>query len=141
VYVATLPTENDTDCQEVDYDGETLYVCNGTLYRPALLNDSVVYEIVSEPDEVIDPDGETITKVAPEPTLEATGDLRLTTPRMKGERVRQLQEALAALGYNVGTKDGIFGPAADNVVRKYQANVGLEVTGVVDQATTNALGL
>ncbi|MEO0822012.1 MAG: hypothetical protein AAF074_16490 [Pseudomonadota bacterium] len=48
VYVATLP--DDKACEEVDLDGETLYLCDGVLYRATYYEDELVYEIVTEPE-------------------------------------------------------------------------------------------
>lgn len=47
----------------------------------------------------------------------------------KGKTVKMLQTKLAALGYDVGTIDGVFGAKTDAAVRKLQANVGLVVDG------------
>jgi hypothetical protein len=44
----------DEKCVEIEADGETAYVCDGVLYRATYYNDELVYEIVSEPGEVID---------------------------------------------------------------------------------------
>ncbi|OQW55440.1 MAG: hypothetical protein A4S17_06165 [Proteobacteria bacterium HN_bin10] len=56
-----------------------------------------------------------------------------------GERVRELQRALAELGYPVGAADGIFGPATRRAVVNFQNEHGLETTGAVDQATQAAI--
>ncbi|MFB2920615.1 peptidoglycan-binding protein [Aerosakkonema funiforme] len=66
--------------------------------------------------------------------------LRLQQPFMQGEDVRQLQEALIKAGYQVDT-DGIFGPATDKAVRKFQQDKNLTVDGVVGMQTLTALGL
>lgn len=59
----------------------------------------------------------------------------------KGEGVRQLQEALAARGYDLGTVDGKFGPTTAQRVRDYQQAEGLPVTGVADAAMLSTLGV
>ena len=59
-----------------------------------------------------------------------------------GEPVRALQQALIRVG--VGVKygvDGHFGSATRASVKAFQAYKGLPVTGVVDRATAQALGL
>jgi murein L,D-transpeptidase YcbB/YkuD len=46
-----------------------------------------------------------------------------------GEAVRDLQQALSALGYPVKA-DGLFGPATERAVRAFQRDHGLGVDGV-----------
>lgn len=60
---------------------------------------------------------------------------------MDGEpdsRVRQLQNRLSSLGYNL-VADGRFGPATDVAVRAFQRDRGLKEDGKVGDATTGAL--
>jgi len=56
----------------------------------------------------------------------------------KGEEVRQVQEALVALGYST-TIDGKFGPATAQAVKSFQASSDLTDDGVVGPATLSAL--
>ncbi|MBK0399123.1 peptidoglycan-binding protein [Limibaculum sp. M0105] len=128
VYVASLPSE----CEKVLYEGETLYLCDGVLYRATYYKDEMVYEIVSD---------ETVQAVAAPAGGGGTGGLALTSPMMVGEAVRALQRALTDAGYDVGAIDGTFGPGTDRAVRAFQSDQGLPVTGVVDAATAAALGL
>jgi hypothetical protein len=55
--------------------------------------------------------------------------------------VSQVQAALARKGYYHGAVDGSMGPATRSAIRQYQLNHGLEVTGQVDQAVMNKLGV
>ena len=57
-----------------------------------------------------------------------------------GTRVSVLQQALLAAGITV-VVDGSFGSATETAVRTFQTNEGLTVTGVVDAATADALGI
>ncbi|WP_312304025.1 peptidoglycan-binding domain-containing protein [Pulveribacter sp.] len=53
--------------------------------------------------------------------------------------VREAQERLNALGYNVGTPDGSAGPKTARALREFQQAQGLPVTGRLDTATAGAL--
>lgn len=78
-------------------------------------------------------------KGAEEEVEVSTEDLRFGS---RGEAVRQLQEALMSLGYDVGknTKaDGIFGAATEAGVKSFQKGNGLSVTGVWTDADQEAL--
>ena len=57
-----------------------------------------------------------------------------------GNTVKQLQQALLDAGVTVrGGADGIFGPATAEALKSFQTSQGLPATGVVDQATAEAL--
>ena len=58
-----------------------------------------------------------------------------------GENVRQLQLGLISLGYDVGKTgaDSKYGPATKAAVSKFQADEGLEVTGIWSVFEQNAL--
>jgi peptidoglycan hydrolase-like protein with peptidoglycan-binding domain len=60
---------------------------------------------------------------------------------MRGEAVREVQEALVETGYDVGGIDAIFGPGTDAALRQFQADNGLQADGVVGDETAAALGL
>jgi len=53
--------------------------------------------------------------------------------------VREAQERLNALGYNVGAPDGAAGPKTAKALRDFQQQQGLPVTGRLDTATAGAL--
>jgi peptidoglycan hydrolase-like protein with peptidoglycan-binding domain len=57
----------------------------------------------------------------------------------EGGSVELLQQALAALGYEVGTPDGVFGPGTEEAVKQFQADTGLDADGVAGPATLSAL--
>lgn len=67
--------------------------------------------------------------------------LRLTDPLTRGDRVRRLQQALAAKGFAVGSADGIYGPQTAHAVRLFQAAKGLVADGEAGPRTLKALGL
>ena len=85
----------------------------------------------------------------PSTTLTTTTSSTPTTPATlpedvvlrrgaKGVAVRQVQEALVALGYST-TIDGKFGPATAQAVKSFQASSDLTDDGVVGPATLSAL--
>ena len=55
--------------------------------------------------------------------------------------VGEVQSALSREGYYSGAVDGTLGPETRNALRRYQRDRGLAVTGRVDRATMNALGV
>lgn len=62
------------------------------------------------------------------------------TPSEPAVSVAQVQERLLALGYvEAGWVDGIFSARTDSAVRHFQYLNGLEITGMVDEATLAAL--
>ncbi|MGH3038015.1 MAG: peptidoglycan-binding domain-containing protein [Gaiellaceae bacterium] len=70
------------------------------------------------------------TQVVPEGEALTQGD--------SGGRVRQLQRALAALGYEV-TSDGEYGPATTEAVTAFQEDSDLEADGVAGAETIAAI--
>lgn len=59
----------------------------------------------------------------------------------KGDEVRQLQETLDALGYDLGKSgaDGDFGAKTEAAVKAFQTAAGLTADGIVSDATADAL--
>lgn len=127
VYIDSLPS--DKDCQKVVEDGETLYLCDGVLYRSTYYEDEKVYEIVSDATDDSAPT---------EPT--SVVGLSLTDPYTRGEIVRDLQNRLVGAGYDVGNVDGVFGNNTDSALQWFQYDNDLESTGVVDTGTAEKLG-
>lgn len=74
---------------------------------------------------------DTVGRLVPEPNL-SIGD--------RGKEVRELQNALAALGFDI-MADGDFGPITRAVVMDFQASRGLTPDGIVGPKTRTALGL
>lgn len=77
----------------------------------------------------------------PKPTVR---DLRLTTPWMRGDDVKRLQQKLKTNYRSYAgqlTVDGVFGPQTDGVVREFQRRAGLVVDGIVGPRTRARLGL
>ncbi|WP_353856422.1 N-acetylmuramoyl-L-alanine amidase [Bacillus sp. Bos-x628] len=70
-----------------------------------------------------------------------SGILKVTKPLTKGESVKALQEALAALFFfpDKGAKnngiDGIYGPKTANAVKRFQLMNGLKADGIYGPAT------
>jgi lysozyme len=66
--------------------------------------------------------------------------LKLSSPLMQGEDVRQVQEALIKAGFNL-TVDGFFGKSTALAVRQFQQQKQLTVDGQIGAATRKVLGL
>ena len=66
---------------------------------------------------------------------------RLTAPKMKGEAVRRIQQALAAQGLDPGPLDGVYGGQTLAAVRAFQLREGLLPDGEVGPETAAALGV
>ena len=64
--------------------------------------------------------------------------LYLSTPYMRGDDVRRVQEALAGAGYDI-LPDGVFGPHTRRIVMAFQRDRGLTVDGVVGEGVRAAL--
>jgi len=66
--------------------------------------------------------------------------LKLTSPLMQGEDVRQVQTALNKAGFNL-VVDGFFGKGSEQVIRLFQQQKQLTMDGQVGTSTRKALGL
>ena len=53
----------------------------------------------------------------------------------KKPEVKDLQEALKALGFSSGAADGVFGAATEKAVKAFQSSVGIEADGIVGPLT------
>jgi len=66
--------------------------------------------------------------------------LLLRTPNMRGNDVREVQQALVDVGFTISA-DGVFGPKTSEAVKKFQQQKSLKMDGVVGPATRSALGI
>ncbi|NEP25805.1 peptidoglycan-binding protein [Moorena sp. SIO3I6] len=57
----------------------------------------------------------------------------------RGTRVNSLQNRLISLGYYKGLKDGVFGPATEAALKRYQRDKGLFPNGIADARTFSSL--
>ena len=57
----------------------------------------------------------------------------------KGAEIKEVQEALLALGYKAGKADGVFGKNTRDAVKLFQARNGMTVDGKVGQRTLDRL--
>lgn len=64
--------------------------------------------------------------------------LKLVSGLMKGEDVREVQNKLVELGFDINS-DGVYGPMTEVSVRKFQELTGLKADGIVGPATRDML--
>lgn len=53
--------------------------------------------------------------------------------------IRQAQEALSSLGFNIGIVDGIIGPVTISAIKDFQRRSGIAISGELDFATADLL--
>jgi peptidoglycan hydrolase-like protein with peptidoglycan-binding domain len=58
---------------------------------------------------------------------------------VRGTDVRQLQQALSAIGYDPGPIDGVFGSKTAAAVKAFQAARGIQVDGVIGPSSRRTL--
>lgn len=75
------------------------------------------------------------------PFFEASRELKLTKPYMRGSDVYLLQSALKERGYDPGQIDGIYGKKTERAIKRFQKNAGLKVDGIAGRRTFAALEL
>jgi N-acetylmuramoyl-L-alanine amidase len=61
------------------------------------------------------------------------------TPMLRGDDVADVQQRLAALGFDTGRVDGIFGDLTAAALREFQSNAGLPADGIVGTETLQCL--
>jgi putative peptidoglycan binding protein len=67
--------------------------------------------------------------------------LRVKTPMMKGELVKDVQRRLRKLGFHSGPIDGVYGPQTAAAVQAFQMSKRLLPDGEVGKDTAKALGV
>lgn len=65
--------------------------------------------------------------------------LYLRMPYFHGQDVKDLQRALAILGFDCGNIDGIFGAHTEDALRKFQLNLALPTDGIAGAYTFEAI--
>jgi peptidoglycan hydrolase-like protein with peptidoglycan-binding domain len=73
-------------------------------------------------------------------TFELNRLLTLTSPFMRGDDVRDVQDALKEASFSPGESDGIYGPRTESAVQLFQEARGLQVDGIVGPNTCSELG-
>ncbi|MEU4831006.1 peptidoglycan-binding protein [Streptosporangium sp. NPDC023615] len=73
----------------------------------------------------------------PEPHPSFPGRTLTQPPIMRGEDVRTWQRQMLERGWDLDV-DGLYGPASEDVCRRFQKEKDLPVTGAVDRVTWNA---
>ena len=85
--------------------------------------------------------GITVKVRQPEPPKRPALVLRVKTPLMKGELVKDVQRRLERLGFHSGPIDGVYGPQTAAAVQAFQVSKGLLIDGEVGSATAKVLGV
>jgi hypothetical protein len=67
--------------------------------------------------------------------------LPISSAAQYSQEVYQAQKALKELGYNPGKVDGVWGKATRRSIERYQREMGLPVTGRLDDETKERLGI
>jgi peptidoglycan hydrolase-like protein with peptidoglycan-binding domain len=68
-------------------------------------------------------------------TLNISRTLKLTTPRMTGNDIKELQTYLNTNGYNTGTPDGVYGTGTSQAIVLFQKSNNLTADGSVGPKT------
>lgn len=72
-------------------------------------------------------------------TVSWSRNLKVTSPMMRGDDVKSVQEQLQKLGISPGNIDSIYGPKTEAAVKEFQRKAGLSVDGIVGPKTWEAL--
>ncbi|WP_079508737.1 L,D-transpeptidase family protein [Mesobacillus jeotgali] len=85
--------------------------------------------------------GYKVTVQASVPVAAAPSSSTVLKKGMRGPEVKTLQQTLTNKGYNTKGIDGVFGPATEAAVKKFQKAKKLKADGIVGPATKKALGM
>ncbi|MCR4441282.1 MAG: peptidoglycan-binding protein [Peptococcaceae bacterium] len=129
--------------QYIVQPGDTLYIIAQKF--------GVSVEALVQANNITNPDliftGQVLTipkEIVPSPAPAPSPPTAVCPPLSRGSRgpfVRKLQTLLLNRGISPGPVDGIFGSGTEAAVKRFQAQAGLSVTGVVDVSTWTALGV
>ena len=87
---------------------------------------------------IVAPEGNKDAFKTPESSKNLSRIIELTSPRMDGQDVFELQDRLLSLGFDeVGDADGYYGPLTAGAVKTIQTFSGLEPSGKVNRALWN----
>jgi His-Xaa-Ser repeat protein HxsA len=107
--------------------------------RAALAEVEKAYQ---EKPQALDEEDKKIAAPAPAPPpRQVTQQARTTAWESRRELVRQVQTKLQPMGYYPSKIDGIFGPVTYKGIQQYQQAKGLSVTGTIDSALLESLGI
>jgi chitosanase len=90
--------------------------------------------------ETLDDAAPVVRASAVDPDDQPANALYLKTPYMRGPEVQTVQEALNTHGF-ANSRDGVFGPFTETLVKQFQTSRGIKDNGVVGPSTRVALGL
>lgn len=85
--------------------------------------------------------GVAVADLGPQAVEQTTADEIETRLGLSAEDKRKVQAALNGLGYDAGPVDGVMGRRTRLAIANYQQALRMPSTGVVSQATAEALGL
>ncbi len=103
---------------------------------------AIVTSIAVEPGEQVSA-GAVLLTVADRPVYSFPGEVpafRTLRREVSGPDVRQLQQGLADLGYEVGEVDGVYGPVTARAVAAFYGDLGFSTVGVGTGTDTDAGG-
>lgn len=103
---------------------------------------AIVTSLSVEAGEQVRP-GALLLTVADRPVFALPGTtpaFRSLRPKVSGVDVRQLQQGLAALGYEVGDVDGLYGPVTARAVAAFYRDLGFPAAGAGDPKAEDGSG-